>query len=231
MSLLNKIYSFIVSYEAKAYFKIVSNKKIPIHYYIIILIKIPFNIIESLIRNINGPIGIKIRSAYYSLIFKNIGKNAIIDIGVNIINPSSLTIGNNVYIDSYAVISNPQNNIIIGDNVHIGPHSFIGGKGDIVIGDYCGLSSGSRIYSGSAKASKKNILIHNPTMAPNSAEVIHDKVILEKNCVLFANSVVLPGVTMKEGSILSSCSYLSKNTIKNSIYAGTPAIKRAIRNQ
>ena len=81
-----------------------------------------FSIIESLIRNISGGLGQRIRYFYYKNRFKHCGSNVKIDEGVIFQNPENINIGNNVWFLPYSIITarpigkkiNNRLNIIIG---------------------------------------------------------------------------------------------------------------------
>ncbi len=57
------------------------------------------DLIRTVITNISGNVGRKIRYLYYSKRFKKCGKNVLIDEGVIIQNPEWISIGNDVWID------------------------------------------------------------------------------------------------------------------------------------
>ena len=48
-------------------------------------------------------------------------------------------------------------------------------------------------------------------------------VVLEKHVIVGAGSVILPNVTLKEGSSVGAMSLITKNTKEWTIYAGIPA--------
>jgi len=49
------------------------------------------------------------------------------------------------------------------------------------------------------------------------------KIILKKNCKIGSNSVIMPGITVGENSIVGACSFVNKNIPDNQIWVGTPA--------
>ena len=92
------------------------------------LIKGFFNIIESILRNLSGPFGLLIRRFYYNLVFERMGADVLIDIGVIFSAPQNVNCGNRVWFDAYCMINTPVDKINIGNQVHIGPYSYLGGK-------------------------------------------------------------------------------------------------------
>ena len=69
------IYTYVAQKEKKIFEKLKSNLRLNLNDYFVIFIKSLVSIIESLIRNISGPIGFKLRGLYYRSIFKKSGKN------------------------------------------------------------------------------------------------------------------------------------------------------------
>lgn len=133
------------------------------------LIMLLFATLESMIRNISGGLGYRIRYIYYKARLKQCGRNVRIDIGVLIENPGSVTIGNDVWISPYCVITarpvglvisnriekkitNPDFNgvigdVVIGSEVGIGIRNIIHGYGGVLIGDRVTTAAGVSLYS------------------------------------------------------------------------------------
>ena len=75
------------------------------------------------------------------------GSNVLISKKVSIYNTSKISIGDNVRIDDFVVLSGK---ITIGSHIHISSFcSISGGENGVVISDFCGLSSHVRIFSSS----------------------------------------------------------------------------------
>jgi len=51
------------------------------------------------------------------------------------------------------------------------------------------------------------------------------KVVLKKNCKIGSHSVIMPGVTIGENSIIGAHSFVNKDIPPNEIWAGVPAKK------
>lgn len=126
--------------------------------------KIVFDIIESIIRNISGGIGVKIRRVYYSSRLKSCGNALTIGVGVHFSGLSYIAIGDNVWIDNNCVIiagkHRSQNkrvifqsteieegNLVIGSNTHIGIGSIIQSHGGVLIQEGFTSSAGCKLYS------------------------------------------------------------------------------------
>jgi acetyltransferase-like isoleucine patch superfamily enzyme len=223
---MNFIYSFLYKKEKQAYSLFRERKKIKLSLYFFLFIKGFFNFIESLIRNISGPFGYVIRRYYYKFIFKKMGDDILIDIGVIFNGPQNIECGNRVWFDCYLIINTPFSKVKIGSNVHLAAHSYMGGRDDIIISDNCGISVGSRIFTGSINIlADKNLPILNPMIEETANEkgFIYGPVTLEKDSCILSNCVISPNVTLKKGSLLLSNSFLTSSTEEYGIYSGTPA--------
>ena len=75
----------------------------------------------------------------------------------------------------------------------------------MIIEDYVEIGSHCSIYSVSTIDNKKG------------------RVILKKNCKIGSHSVVMPGVTVGENSIVGAFSFVNKNIPDNVIAYGIPA--------
>jgi acetyltransferase-like isoleucine patch superfamily enzyme len=115
--------------------------------------------------------------------------------------------------------------LTIGNFCHISPHvSIIGGKtASFIMHDFCFLSSGARIVCATERFRGDGLI---GPMIPKEYKdiVLNEEVMMNKHCGVLTNAVVLPGVTMAEGSILGANSLLKQDTEPWTIYAGNPAV-------
>lgn len=155
------------------------------------------------------------------------GEDVFISALVDIRRPELVKIGNHVAIDSFFYCTTELN---IGDYVHISPHvAVIGGKKTALnVEDFCFLSVGSKFVCGSETFNGVGLigpLI--PTEYQDEQQLL--PITLKRFSGVLANSVVLPGVTMAEGSVLGANSLLKEDTEPWTIYVGNPA--RPIRKR
>lgn len=148
-----------------------------------------------------------------------------IDVYINeftsITRPELVTIGNHVGIDFGFVCTT---GLMIGDYVHISPHvSVIGGKKtSLIVEDFCFISTGSRMICGSERFQGEGLI--GPLIPEKyQDDQILKPIILKRFSGVCANSVVMPGVVMSEGSVLGANSFLKESTEPWTIYAGSPA--------
>jgi acetyltransferase-like isoleucine patch superfamily enzyme len=100
----------------------------------------------------------------------------------------------------------------------------LSGGGGLYIGDYVGISSFAQIYSHS-ETIKKGKKMSGP-MIPESMKAFRSSpVTLENDSFVGAGAILLPGVTMGEGSVAGANSVITKSTEPWSIYTGNPAKK------
>ncbi|MBQ7137098.1 MAG: acyltransferase [Bacilli bacterium] len=165
-------------------------------------------------------------SSFYSpeelkeLGLKKIGCSVLISKKASIYSPSTIELGNNVRIDDFCILSG---NIKIGNYVHISAYTALYGKGGIVIGDYCGCSPRCTLFSQTDDFSGEYMI--GPLVEDEYTNVITKPIIMEKYSQIGANSVVMPGVTIKEGAVAGALSYVVKELEPWTINVGIPTRK------
>ncbi len=152
--------------------------------------------------------------------YKKIGENVKIYPLAKILNPEVITIGNNVIIDDFVLLMGGKETII-GNYVHIASFCNITGGGKFIMEDFSGLSSGCRIFTGSEDFSGSSLT--NPTIPLEFRNVIRSFIVIKKHSILGANVVVLPGVTIGEGTAIGANSLVTKDCEPWTIYVGSPA--------
>ena len=160
---------------------------------------------------------------------KKFGQNVQISRNALLINPQSITIGNDVRIDAFAVLTASKKKFSIGSNVHLGMHCFINGSYGFEIKNFSSISSGCKIFSSSDDYSGN--FLFSPTIPKKYTKPKNKKVLIEKFVNIGANSVVLPGVIIKEGSAIGALSLVNKNLNSWEIYFGIPAKKIGVRSK
>lgn len=150
-----------------------------------------------------------------------LGEDVFISKTAEITRPELCTIGSHVAIDSGFYCTTK---LKIGDYVHISPHvAVIGGKHTaLFVGDFCFISVGTKMVCGSEQFYGEGLI---GPLIPDAYKDVQflEPITLERFSGVCANSVVLPGVTMAEGSVLGANSLLKHSTEPWTIYAGSPA--------
>lgn len=98
-----------------------------------------------------------------------------------------------------------KENLKLGYKTDIGAFTYINAKNGVILEDFVEIGSHCSIYSLSTIDKKQG------------------KVILKKNCKLGSHSVVMPGVTIGENSIIGAFSFVNKDIPSNVIAFGVPA--------
>lgn len=151
--------------------------------------------------------------------FKSIGKDVKISDRASIYNADQIQIGDYSRIDDFCVISGL---ITIGRNVHITPQCLVaGGKPGINIGDFVALAYGVKVFSQSDDYSGRTMT--NSTIPKKFKNEAMLPVSINNYSIVGANSVILPGVTLNEGTAIGAMSLVLKSTEEWSIYVGSPA--------
>lgn len=117
----------------------------------------------------------------------------------------------------------------IGRFTHIGANTCIFGGAGVEIGDYVGISPGVKIFS-----STENVDGHwvtNPTVPKHMRNPICKPIRIADHTGIGANSVLLPGADMPEGSFLGAMSLIKSPLSPWSIWAGVPASYKKARAQ
>lgn len=150
--------------------------------------------------------------------FKTIGKNVLISKKTSIYYPEKISIGNNVRIDDFCVLSGE---ITLGNYIHVAAYCALFGKMGIELKDFSVISSRVTMYSASDDFTGEFLI--SPTVPSLYTNVKGGKVTLEKHVLVGASSVILPNITLTEGTSVGAMSLVTKSTKSWGIYTGIPA--------
>ena len=153
--------------------------------------------------------------------FRQIGSNVRIAKNITIIGQENISIGSDVRIDGYTVVSAGRGEIKIGNFVHIANGCHLVCAGGVELQDFTGLAHGVKIYSASDDYTGMGLT--NPTVPQELTAINFGKVILQNHVIVGANSVVLPGVTLGEGSAVGALTLVAQDLPPWGIYSGAPA--------
>lgn len=164
--------------------------------------------------------GILSRDMINALGFASVGENAQISDKASFYGAQRITLGKNIRIDDFCVLSAGNGGISIGNHVHIAVYSCLIGSGKITLSDFCNISSRVSIYSSSDDYS--GAALTNPTIPNEYTNVTHADVFLGKHVIVGSASVILPGVILEEGVAIGALSLVNNNCTAFNIYAGNP---------
>lgn len=154
--------------------------------------------------------------------FKNVGRGVCISKGARVFGAQNIQIGDNVRIDTGAVIlASAPGGLRIGSNVHIAAHAILSAGGGIEIGSYCTVGFGSKLVS--ASDSFAGDCFVGPVFPDRYTKVKRETIVLERHAIVTTDCTLLPGAIMREGSVLGAMSLLKGEALAWHIHAGIPA--------
>jgi acetyltransferase-like isoleucine patch superfamily enzyme len=198
--------------------------------------------IGDMIRNISGPLGIRLRRLYYRKRLRTAGKGLVIETGVFFQSPGDITVGDHVWIDKNCVLiagrlpekkkikrvnagagSPKEGEILIGSNSHVGIGTIIQGHGGVKLDDNFTSSAGCKIYSFSNDYRQCR---NGTTEAGNqySPAYILGPIRIGRNVWLGLNVSIL-STDIGEDVFIMPNSVVSKPVQKNAVAQGSPAVR------
>lgn len=150
--------------------------------------------------------------------FNSLGDNVLISRFARIYRPEKISIGNDVRIDDFCILSG---HIELGNYIHIAAACLLfGGDDGIVFEDYTGLSSRSAVYAESDDYSGQYYT--NPTLPDEYRHIIGGGVVVKKHAIIGSGCTILPNVVIGEGTAVGSMSLVSKSLEPWSTCVGIP---------
>lgn len=104
----------------------------------------------------------------------------------------------------------------VGENVSIHPMCYIDAAGGIKIGNDVSIAHGTTIMSSSHTFKRNDLPIKDQQMTLS-------KTVIEDNCWIGAQVVLLAGVHVGEGSVVAANSVVNRSVPAGSVVAGSPA--------
>jgi acetyltransferase-like isoleucine patch superfamily enzyme len=114
--------------------------------------------------------------------------------------------------------------IRIGENCSVNPYTIIYGHGNTIIGNEVLIAGHCMLIPSNHKISNLNESIREQGN-------ISKGILIEDNVWIGHGCSILDDVIIAEGSVIAAGSVVMKNTIRNGIYAGVPAILKKSRIQ
>ena len=147
------------------------------------------------------------------------GNNIKINKSVKIYNPTNLILHDNIRIDDFSIIS-CNGKVEISNYIHISSYCLIISSTKIFFDDFTNISSGTKLFGANDNYSGKYLI--GPTVSEIYRNVTKKDIILKKYSIVGAGSIIMPGITIEEGTAIGSLSLVNKNTEPWKIYAGSP---------
>ena len=161
-----------------------------------------------------------IQTSFYSeeelqlLGFKSIGKGCCISRKACFYGIDRMTIGDNVRIDDFCIMSGE---ITLGSNIHISAYVALYGSKGIIMEDFTGIFSGEYFIG--------------PIHPIEKTKITGGTVIIKKFTQIGAHCIIMPSLTLEEGTVIGASSLVRHSTEPWGIYYGTPARFVRQRNQ
>ncbi len=177
-------------------------------------------------RSVRGGGGFYSREELLAMNFRNLGENVLIDRLTPIYHPDKISLGSNVRIGSFCILSG---DICIGNYVHIASYVFLNGGAGIEMRDFSSVSSGVKVFTESSDFKGEGLVV--PLVDEKYQKVTKSKIIFERHSVVGVNSVILPGAYLAEGVAVGAMSLLMQPTKPFGIYFGIPAKRMSERSR
>ena len=152
--------------------------------------------------------------------FKSLGHDVLIHERVTLVGIENISIGSHVRIDPDVILL-ATGSLTIGCYTHIASGVFITAKAGFEMKNFANIAHGARIYTINDDYSGAHLM--GPTIPADLLSLSPGPVLMEEHASLGAGGIVLPGVTLAEGSVLGALSLIGRSTEPWTMYGGVPA--------
>lgn len=161
--------------------------------------------------------------------FASVGRNVRLSDKASFYNCPNISLGDNVRIDDFCVLSAGVGGIAIGSFVHVAVYTSLIGAGRITLSDFCNVSSRVAIYSSSDDYSGSAMT--NPMIPAEFTNVTHADVWCGEHVIIGAGSIILPGARLERGVAIGALTLVKGNCEEFGVYFGTPAERKSERKR
>lgn len=162
--------------------------------------------------------------------FKSVGENVNIARNCTIIGYERIRIASNVRIDGPStILVGAKSELIIGSFVHISAGAHLAASYPLEFSDFSGLSQGVRIFT--ATDDYSGATLTNPTVPKEYKTVITGPVKLGRHVIVGVGTVILPNVTIGDGSSVGAMSLVIASLPEWSVCVGIPCRRVKARKQ
>ncbi len=152
--------------------------------------------------------------------FGGVGENVRIARNCTIIGLPNIFIGDEVRIDSFTAIIATTGRLTLGNRVHIAGHCHLLAADDLSFGDLSGISQGGRIYTANDDYTGKSLM--GPMVPTECRKLAKAPVSIGRYCAIGSGTVVLPGGSVGEGSVVGALSLVTRPLGPWGVYFGVP---------
>jgi acetyltransferase-like isoleucine patch superfamily enzyme len=150
----------------------------------------------------------------------SVGTDVTISDRCSIYGAGSISIGDHVRIDDFAILT-AREPVVLGSYVHISAFAFLSGPFGIVIEDFVNVSPRATLLSGNDDFSGQ--WLPGALIPEDLRNVRGARIHLGRYSMVGAHSVVLPGVSFGEGTVVGALSLVKEPLAPWGIYGGVPA--------
>jgi len=143
-----------------------------------------------------------------------------------IVGRENVHFGDPVIVDDFSLIV-ARDPVIIGDYCHIAAFSSITGGQRVEIGDFSAVSQGARILTGTDDFTDWGF--GNSTVPSEFRNAKRGPVSIGRFCIIGANAVVLPGVTIGEGATVGAGTVVTRDLEPWGVYLGNRRLRERDR--
>jgi len=160
------------------------------------------------------------REALTNMPFKSLGHDVMIHERVTLVGIENISIGSHVRIDPDVILL-ATGPLTIGCYTHIAACVFVGAKAGFEMKNFANIAHGARIYTINDDYSGEHLM--GPTIPEEFLGLRSGAVLMQEHANVGAGAIILPGVTLAEGSVLGALSLIGRSTEPWMIYGGVPA--------
>jgi len=139
-----------------------------------------------------------------------------------IVGREHISFGDPVLIDDFVLIV-AREPMTIGDYVHLACFSSITGGEQVQIGDFAAVSQGARLLTGTDDFTEWGF--GNSTVDERYRNTTRAPISIGRFCIIGANVVVLPGVTIGEGATIGAGTVVTRDLDPWGVYLGNRRIR------
>lgn len=152
---------------------------------------------------------------------KTYGKDVLISRNATIYGAHNISIGNNVRIDDFCILSGKIN---LGNHIHIAAGTMLyGGEYGITMEDFSCLSSRCAVYALSDDYSGETMA--NSVIPEKYKHIIGAEVYIGKHALIGTGCTILPGIRIGTGASIGAMSLVNKDIAEFTINIGIPCRK------
>lgn len=152
---------------------------------------------------------------------RSVGRDVLVHEAAILVDLDRISIGSNVRIDAFCVLSAAAGSLAIGSHVHVHAYAAVYAGAGVELCDFSGLSQGVRVYSVSDDYSGGSLT--NSSIPSKYRHLTRGSVSIGRHVLVGPGSVILPGVTIEEGASVGAMSLVPRDLAAWGVYAGIPA--------